>query len=315
MTEAQPMTAFLFPGQGSQAVGMGADFAREFPTAAQVFEQADDLLGFKLSALCFAGPADALDDTINTQPALYVSSIAMWRVLQQEYPQITPSYLAGHSLGEFTALTAAGALDFADGVRLVRERGRLMKAAGEAAPGAMAALLGVDLAAAEKITEAARNETSKPLVVANDNCPGQIVISGDVAALDYALGIASDHGARKAVRLAVSIAAHSPLMAPAADAFQALLTETTLQVPQTPVMANATAQPMPDVDVMRAALARQLTSAVRWNESLQAMRAAGVTRFIEIGSGDVLTGMVKRVDRKAGRVAVNTVDALRGLAS
>ena len=310
MTES---TALLFPGQGSQLVGMGADFARAYPIAAQTFQQADDILGVKLSEMMFKGPADALDDTINTQPALYVSSIAILRVLRAELPDLAPAFVAGHSLGEFTALTAAGALDFATGTRLVRERGRLMKGAGEANPGAMAALLGADRETAATLCQSAAEKTGVPLVIANDNCPGQIVISGDMTALEAALDRASNQGIRRVVRLSVSIAAHSPLMAPAEDAFRALLTETPFTTPQIPVISNATAAPMPDVPAIRDALERQLTSSVRWHESVQFMLNAGTTRFIEVGAGDVLTGMMKRIDRKAERVAVNAVEALQAL--
>ena len=305
--------ALTFPGQGSQVVGMGRDFTAAYSEARETFEEANDLLGFDLSALCFHGPEDELDDTINTQPAVYVCSIAILRVLQQKLPQLEPLCVAGHSLGEFSALTASGALSFSDGVRLVRERGRLMKQAGEKQPGAMAALLGMAREAVQMICHEASNVTGAPVVLANDNCPGQIVISGDTRALQTALDLASSRGARKVMRLAVSIAAHSPLMADASVAFQAALDHTNFQRPQMPVYSNATAKAFADVEDIRRTLGAQLTSPVRWTESMQALIACGATRFIEVGPGDVLTGLIKRLDRSIDRDAINTVDALDAL--
>lgn len=305
--------AYLFPGQGSQMVGMGADFAQEHPAAKVIFDEADSLLEMPFSKLMFDGPEDDLNQTINTQPALYIASIAMLRVIEETLPHIQPAFLAGHSLGEFTALTAAGALSFADGLRLVRERGRLMGEAGEQHPGAMAALLGLDADTVTKICQDASDETSLPVVLANDNCPGQIVISGDTTALDKALELASDAGARKTVKLAVSVAAHSPLMQPASAQFTALLTEIDFQAPQTPVYGNVSAQSLNTVDDIRSELDQQLTQSVRWTETLQTMIADGATAFVEIGSGDVLTALVKRIDRKMPRHTVNSVEALQAL--
>ena len=304
------MIAFVFPGQGSQVVGMGKDIADAYPMAAKVFEQADSLLGFKLSELCFEGPQAVLDDTINTQPALYATSIATLRVIEAE-TDLKPHYVvAGHSLGEFTALTAADALTFDDGLRLVRERGRLMKEAGEKQPGAMAAILALDVEVVKAICEQATAQVGEPVVLANDNCPGQVVISGEMQALDVALKLAEGAGARRSVRLAVSIAAHSPLMQSAATEFQSLIESTPLNEPQVPIFANVTAQPLNDVDALRDELNRQLTSTVRWTDSMRGMIDAGVTQFVEIGSGDVLTGMTKRIDRSRERVALNTAEAL-----
>jgi len=295
--------AFMFPGQGSQVVGMGQDIADAYPVARQTFEQADDLLGFSLSSLCFNGPADDLNDTINTQPALYVCGIATLRALQSEQPQATAAFAAGHSFGEFTALAAFGALSFEDGLWLVRERGRLMKQAGEQSPGAMAAILALDIDAVRDLCARARAATGGVLVVANDNCPGQVVISGDNATLDQALVLAKEAGARRTLKLAVSIAAHSPLMRPSADEFRQALAQTTFHAPQVPIYGNVSAAPLTDVDAIRAELGAQLINPVRWRESMQAMIADGAQVFVEIGPKDVLTGLLRRIDD--GKVTVN----------
>lgn len=302
--------AYLFPGQGSQVVGMGMDFADTYPAARQVFEQADDFLGFSLSDLCFNGPADALNDTINTQPALYVTSMAILRVLQSEQPASVPAFAAGHSFGEFTALAAFGALTFEDGLRLVRERGRLMKQAGTKQPGAMAAILALDIAPLQAVVAAARAETGGVLVIANDNCPGQIVISGDDATLERALVLAKDAGARRALKLAVSIAAHSPLMQSSSDEFRQALASTTFQKPQIPIYGNVSAAPLMNVDDIRAELGAQLTSPVRWRESMEAMIADGVETFVEIGPKDVLTGLIKRIDGDKATINLNSAENL-----
>ncbi len=307
-------TAFMFPGQGAQAVGMVQDFAEAYPVARQTFEQADDILGFALSKLCFVGPDEELNDTINTQPALYVSGIAILRVLQEAHPGARAAYVAGHSLGELTALAAAGAMSFEDGLRLVRERGRLMKEAGEKSPGAMAALLGLDAEVVRDICAKAREQTGGVLVLANDNCPGQSVISGDDATLEQGLVLAKEAGAKRAVRLAVSIAAHSPLMGPAAEDFRKALDATTFHPPQMPVYANVTAAPLTSVESIRDELGSQLTSSVRWTESVQAMIAAGAQQFIELGPKDVLSGLLKRIDRSVTGVSLNGVPVLNNIA-
>lgn len=303
--------AFVFPGQGSQTAGMGRDIAETFPVARATFEEADEILGFALGDLCFNGPEEALADTINTQPALFVTSMAIFRALRQLAPNAQPAFGAGHSLGEITALAAAGALDFADGVRLVRERGRLMKAAGEAAPGAMAALLGLDAEPVHEICAAVQSETGGVLVLANDNCPGQIVISGDVASIDLGIIRAKEAGARRAVRLAVSIASHSPLMSSAAEEFAAALASTPFTETAWPVYANVNAMPVQGADAMRAELALQLTHSVRWVESVRAMIAAGAHTFVEIGSKDVLTNLLKRIDGGKAGVALESVATLQ----
>ncbi len=305
-------TALVFPGQGSQHVGMSADLVQQYPAAAQTFEQADELLGFSLSKLCFEGPAETLDETINTQPALYVAGIATLRILEATHGP-APLAVAGHSLGELTALTAAGALPFEAGVKLVRERGRLMKEAGEKNPGAMAALLGVELADVRDICQQASTQTGKPVVVANDNCPGQVVISGDSQALDTALEIAKGRGVKRAVKLAVSIAAHSPLMAHSSAAFQQALSQVPFEAPRVPVIGNVNAAPLRTREDIQAELHAQLTSSVRWTESVQALQSLGVNTFLELGPKDVLTGLLRRIDRAANGVAVNSIEAISSL--
>ncbi|HEX2905516.1 MAG TPA: ACP S-malonyltransferase [Phototrophicaceae bacterium] len=304
-------TVFVFPGQGSQQVGMAKDLYELYPAAREIFEQADAMLGFALTKLCFEGPESDLNDTINTQPALYVSGIATLRALCREIPEAMPAFVAGHSLGEFTALAAAGVFSFEDGLRLVRERGRLMKAAGTQSPGAMAATLGLETEQARKVCAQASEKTGGVLVVANDNCPGQLVISGDEATLDAAMGLAKEAGAKKVVKLAVSIAAHSPLMAPAAAEFRKALNATTFQPPTMPVYGNVGAAPLTTVEEIREELERQLTNSVRWTESVRAMIAAGATRFVELGPKDVLAGMMKRIDRSAPGSALNSAETLR----
>jgi [acyl-carrier-protein] S-malonyltransferase len=289
-------TALVFPGQGSQEVGMGADLVKRFPAAEATFAQADDVLGSAFSDLCFNGPAEALNDTYNTQPALYVMGIALLRVLNTAFgDQMRPAFVAGHSLGEFTALTAAGALDFVDGVRLVRERGRLMNEAGQRSPGAMAAILGLDADVVREICAQASQQTGRTLVLANDNCPGQLVISGDKEALEAALPIATERGAKRAMPLTVSVASHSPLMQSITGDFRATLAKTPFMSPAVPVIGNVQAAPLAGVDAIRAELGDQLTSTVRWTETVQYMGAHGVTLYIELGPKDVLAGLIKRI--------------------
>jgi [acyl-carrier-protein] S-malonyltransferase len=236
-------TAFLFPGQGSQFVGMGRDLYDRQPAARALFDEADARLGFPLSRLCFDGPEAALTDTAVQQPALYTTSLAAWAVLT-ERGQADAAYVAGHSLGEFSALAAAGALGFADGLALVRRRGELMKLAGERQPGGMAAILGLDAAPVAEVCAAAAAETGGTVGVANDNCPGQVVITGDETALTRAMSLLAAAGARKVVRLPISIAAHSPLMNSVADAFAAAVAAAPLSAARIPVVANVTAQPI-----------------------------------------------------------------------
>jgi [acyl-carrier-protein] S-malonyltransferase len=303
-------TAYLFPGQGSQEIGMGADLAQAYPVALDTFNEADTVLNFPLSRLCWEGPEDILSDTYNTQPALYVTSMAILRSLEAEIGPVKPAFVAGHSLGELTALAASGALSFAEGLKLVRERGRLMKLAGEQNPGAMAALLGLEADTVQTICETASLETGKPLVLANDNCPGQIVISGDIAALQRGMELATEAGARRVVKLAVSIASHSPLMNVISDQFRGALDATSFQAPAVPVIGNVNAAPLQSVAAIRDELGAQLTSSVRWTESMQVLQTSGVTRFIEIGSKDILSGLLRRIDRDSERITLNNAAAL-----
>lgn len=298
-------TAFIFPGQGSQQVGMGKDLAEAYPIARETFEKADELIGFKLSEIMFEGPEEQLSDTAITQPAMYVCSIALFRALRTHLPTQQPACVAGHSLGELTALTIAGALSFEDGILLVRERGNLMKEAGEENPGGMAAILALETAQVEQIVSKASEQTGKPVVIANDNCPGQIVISGDQTALEAAMELAKESGARRILPLPVSVATHSPLMQPAKERFTQLVESTTFHEPAIPVYANVSAKPLTNVDDIRAELEAQLTSSVLWTQSIQAMISNGIETFVEIGSKNVLTGLIRRIDKSKKGMTVS----------
>lgn len=305
-------TALLFPGQGSQEVGMGADLAAAFPGARAVFAQADEVLGFPLSSLCFNGPAEILNDTLSTQPALFVMGVALVHVLGEALGDtFQPACAAGHSLGELTALTAAGAMTFADGLRLVRERGRLMHEASHRAPGAMAAVLGLDAEVLAALCAEASAQTGRPLVIANDNCPGQIVISGDKPTLELALPQIEAAGAKRVVPLAVSVASHSPLMESITADFASALAATPFSAPRLPVIGNVHAAPLESAEAIRTELGAQLTSTVRWTQSVQTMRARGIETFVELGPKDVLTGLVKRIDRAAQRHTLNSAEAVQ----
>lgn len=295
--------AFVFPGQGAQEVGMGEDVYRTHPLARRLFDQASELLGVDLKRLCFEGPKAELDDTINTQPALYVTSVALWSVAYHEGLLPRPAFLAGHSLGEYSALTVAGALPFEAGVRLVRERGRLMKEAGEQNPGKMAAIIGLEDATVAALCEKASRE-GEPVQVANYNCPGQVVISGAEAAVRRAVELATAQGARRTVVLDVSIPAHSALMAPIKETFAQVIEEAPLQAPTVPVLGNLTARPLETEEDIRRELVEQLTGSVRWTESVRYMLDQGVRSFVEFGPGTVLTGLIKRIDRKTRRINV-----------
>ncbi|MEZ0395206.1 MAG: ACP S-malonyltransferase [Anaerolineales bacterium] len=312
MSVALHNPVFLFPGQGSQRPGMGRDLAESYPLARQTFEEADAVLGFSLSRLMWDGPEAELHDTANTQPALYVHSLAALRVLRAVRPDLRPMYLAGHSLGQFSALAAAGALPFEAGLRLVRLRGELMRRAGQATPGSMAAVLGLDLAILEAICIRA-STAGEAVQVANDNCPGQVVLSGARAAVERALALAREAGARRAIPLAVSVAAHSPLMGSIQSEFAAALAESPLMLPDVPVICNVTARPLESVEEMRANLISQLTARVRWRESVEWMGVHGGGVFLEIGCGNVLGGLVGRILPEATTLPVGTAADLAAL--
>lgn len=304
-------TAFVFPGQGSQGIGMGKDIVAAYPIAKETIEQADAILGLKLSQLMFEGPEETLNDTAITQPAMYVCSIAMLRVLQQEMPEAKPIFVAGHSLGEFSALTAAGVLSFENGLKLVRVRAEAMKDAGAKSPGGMAAILGLDIEQVEQVVASAAGKSGKAIVIANDNCPGQIVISGDKEALDIAVELAKEQGARRSILLPVSVATHSPLMQAAKEQFTKALHETNFTDAEIPIYANVCACATRRVDEIRSNLEQQLTNSVRWSESIQAMIADGAETFVEIGSKKVLTGLLRRISRDVKGMSIQDLASLQ----
>ena len=287
-------TAYVFPGQGSQFVGMGAELAALRPVVKGYFQRADEALGIALSQICWAGPEVELGDTVNTQPAIFTHSVAMYEMVKMSGEIEAPAMLAGHSLGELSALCAAGAIAFEDGVRLARKRGELMKLAGERSPGSMAAIIGMEAPALQAACNEAISQTNQPVVLANDNSPGQIVISGGKEAVAAACAIAKSKGAKRALPLNVSIASHSPLMAGIQQEFAAVVAATPINMATIPVIANTTASPITYPEEIRAELAAQLTSQVRWTDSVRYMASQGVTYFVELGPKDVLCGLIKR---------------------
>lgn len=297
----------LFPGQGSQHVGMGRALAERFPEAREAFEEADDTLGFGLSRIAWEGPNEVLTATENAQPALYVHSLAMHRVLSRRLGPVCAA--AGHSLGELSAHGAAGTYSFRDGLLAVRRRGELMAHAGDRAPGSMAALLGLgDTAVKELCREA--EEAGTVLVPANLNARGQVVVSGERAAIDWIAAAARKKGAKRVVELVVSAAFHSPLMGPAAEAFREALEQTAFHRPEFPVVSNVTAAPVEDPRRIRELLVRQLTAPVRWIECVGRMRALGVERFAELGPGRVLAGLNRRNARGVPTVSLGTPESI-----
>lgn len=326
--------AFVFPGQGSQAVGMGADIFQTSSAARLVFDTADDALGFSLSSLCFEGPEAALRETVNTQPAIVATSLAFLAALQEAAGAdsshnhsdllagpIHPTFVAGHSVGEFAAVAASGALGVADTLRLVRERGRLMHEEGVRCPSGMAAVLGMDAEtlatvcaeateqarAALSADEAAEHPGAGRVVVANDNAPGQIVISGALPALEIAMELARTRGAKRVVPLAVSGAFHSPVMAPAAESLAAAVAEAPVGAPSVPVMSNITAEPITSEAQLRVELAQQIVSPVQWTRTVEYLAGQGVETFVEIGAGQVLAGLIKRIVKGATILSVGSV--------
>ena len=297
--------ALVFPGQGAQTIGMGQDLARAVPQARAVFDEVDEALGEKLSTLIWEGEADALTLTANAQPALMATSLAALRALEAEgFDVAQAAFVAGHSLGEYSALAAAGALGVGDAARLLRIRGRAMQEAVPVGEGAMAALLGLDFATATEIaTDAAQGEVCQ---AANDNDPAQVVVSGHKAAVERAVELARARGARRAVLLPVSAPFHCALMQPAADVMAAALAEVTLHVPRVPLVANVRAEAVSDPDTIRALLVEQVTGSVRWRESVAWMAAQGVDTFWEVGVGKALSGMIKRIARGTETRAIGT---------
>jgi [acyl-carrier-protein] S-malonyltransferase len=287
-------TAFVFPGQGSQALGMGSELAGQFPVAKRIFEEADDTLGFGLSQIMWNGPLEDLNDTVNTQPALFVHSMAALEVLREIHSDLRPAILAGHSLGELSALTAGGALPFAGALQLVRRRGELMKRAGEERPGSMAAVLNLDVGALEGICVSA-SSGEESVEVANDNCPGQVVISGAKPAVERAMELAKAAGARRTVRLPISIAAHSKLMGNIQDAWDQSVLEAGLTDSDIPLVGNVHAAVIAASADLSKDIRSQMQSRVRWAETIREARARGIETFVEIGTGTVLLGLIRRI--------------------
>jgi [acyl-carrier-protein] S-malonyltransferase len=299
------MRAFVFPGQGAQAIGMGQDLANAYPSARAVFEEVDDALGEALSALIFEGSLETLTLTRNAQPALMATSMAAMRALEAEGVAITDAdFVAGHSLGEYSALAASGALGIADCARLLRVRGDAMQQAVPQGVGAMAAILGLDAATVAQISEdVAQGEVCQ---LANENDPAQNVISGHVAAVERAAVLAKAAGAKRALMLPVSAPFHCALMQPAAELMRGALAEVAMQTPAVPLVANVTALPVTDPDTIRSQLVEQVAGRVRWASSVEWMVAQGVTSFVEIGAGKALSGMIRRIAKEVGTANVGT---------
>ncbi len=309
--------AYVFPGQGSQAVGMGKDLAAAFSAAREIFQEVDEALKQNLSKIMFEGPGDELTLTENAQPALMAVSLAVIKVLETQGKitiRNTARYVAGHSLGEYSALAAAGSLTLSDAARLLKTRGQAMQKAVPVGEGAMAALLGLDADQAVKIaTEASAN--GEICTVANDNGPGQAVVSGHKAAVERATVIAKDHGAKRAMLLPVSAPFHCPLMKPAADVMAEALAAVTIKAPVVPVIANVTAATVIDPEEIKRLLVEQVTGMVRWRESVHLMKEAGVTMLIEAGAGKVLTGLTKRIDGDLTGVSLQTPQDIEAFAA
>lgn len=317
---AMSQLAYVFPGQGSQSVGMGRALAESSPAAAEVFAAADRALGSPVSTLAWEGPAEQLDLTENAQPALLATSIAILAAMRERWAAAgleapSPAFAAGHSMGQYSALVAADAVSLADGVRLVRERGRLMQASGQGRDGAMAALIGLDDARLPDLVAAASAHGT--FVVANRNAPGQVVVSGDRPAVEAGAELARAFGAKRAIVLPVSVAAHSPLMAEAAGGMRAALAEVEFRDPVPPLLANGTARVLETADDCRTELVEHLTTGVDWIAVVERLAAAGVTTFVEIGPGRVLTGLLKRIVPDAELIAADdpaSADRLLSLA-
>ncbi len=287
-------TAYLFPGQGSQFIGMGKDHYDSNPEFAKYADQANEVLGIDLKSIMFEGPEEKLKQTEFTQPAIFLHSVALFKTLDAK-----PDMVAGHSLGEFSALVACGAVSFEDALKIVRRRGELMQQAGTQNPGTMAAIIGMADEAVEKVCEEATEATGKEVIAANYNCPGQLVISGYVEAVEKAVELAKEQGARMAMMLPVSGAFHSSLMQPALDGLREQLENLEINIPDCPIYSNYTAKPTTDPEEIRSNLLDQLLNPVRWTQTLLNMMEDGAVSFVEVGPGKVLQGLVKRTDRKA----------------
>ena len=297
--------AFIFPGQGSQQVGMGSELARAYPSANTIFQEADAALGRALSQLCFEGPEDALKQTENTQLAILTCSVATLQILKES--GITPNAVAGHSLGEYSALVSAGVIDFADALRLVNARASLMAEAGETQQGAMAAILGMEIEQLQQFCDTAEGIVN----IANYNCPGQLVISGEVAAVNQVVSLAKvEIGERRCRLLPVSGAFHSLLMAPAQQKFKAVLDTVTLHPPQVGIVMNVTGELATDVENIRHLLFEQITQPVQWEKTLRTIEKNGITHFIEVGPGKVLSGLVKRTLSDSSALNVEDIKTL-----
>ncbi len=285
-------TALLFAGQGAQVVGMGKDLAEKYPAAQVLFDQANEVLGYDLTQICFEGPEDALTQTENAQPGIFLVSWVAFELLRERVPDLNFEATAGLSLGEFTALTAAGTISFEDGLKVVRQRGRYMQEACDATEGGMAAVIGLDEAATREVCDAADVE------LANLNCPGQLVISGATAGIENACDLAKEKGAKRALPLTVAGAYHSRLMGSASPKLEAVLREVPLNLPNVPVISNVTAKPHATAGEILQRLVEQVTSSVLWESSIRYLLDEGFTRFIELGPGTALTGFMRRIDRE-----------------
>jgi [acyl-carrier-protein] S-malonyltransferase len=301
--------AYVFPGQGAQWVGMGRDLCQDFEAAKTVFDQADEALGFSLSRLCFDGPEDELRQTINAQPAIVTTSFACLEASRERVDLPPASFVAGHSLGEYTALAASGVLDFADTVYLARERGRLMHEAGQITPGGMAAIIGLDEASLAELCA----ETGAQ--IANINCPGQIVISGAEDNLNQAVELAKSRGAHRVIPLQVSGAFHTPLMQPAVDGMAKIIAKLEFNDPATPIVGNTIAQPLATASAVKEELLYQLCNCVQWQRSVERMIGDGVSTFIEIGPGKVLAGLIKRIDRNVKILNIGDAESVRNFSA